>query len=133
MNVPTSPDPILGARIRREAALTHTRRVIAAPRAVPSSLVNGKRGDDLHTALADIPGRENVGFVALDLCDPYKPLRQILLPQRPARRRRVPRAQAYRARPRPPSSTVTATRDNAYLRRLLLRNRRSLKPWWRTR
>ena len=28
---------------------------------------------------------------------------------------------------------IPATRDDAYLRRLLLRNRRSLKPWWRTR
>lgn len=95
-------------------------------------VVNGKRGDDLHTALAGIPGRENVRFVALDLCDPYKrfaksffPNAQLVADKFHVLRLITPALVRHRR-------LVPAKRDNAYLRRLLLRNRRSLKPWWRT-
>ncbi len=96
-------------------------------------VVNGKRGDDLHTALADMPGRENARFIALDLCDPYKrfaksffPSAQLVADKFHVLRLIVPALVRHRR-------LVLANRDNAYLRRLLLRNRRSLKPWWRTR
>lgn len=35
-------------------------------------LVQGKRTEDLKSALGDIPGRENVKQVAIDMCDPFK-------------------------------------------------------------
>jgi hypothetical protein len=34
-------------------------------------VVEGKRGDDIAVALADILGRDSARYVALDLCDPY--------------------------------------------------------------
>jgi len=96
-------------------------------------VVNGKRSDDLRAALAHIPGRENVRFVALDLCDPYKrfaqdffPNAQLVADKFHVLRLIVPALVRHRR-------LVAGTRDNAYLRRLLLRTRRSLKPWWRTR
>ena len=96
-------------------------------------VVNGKRSDDLRAALAHIPGRENVRFVALDLCDPYKrfaqdffPNAQLVADKFHVLRLIVPALVRHRR-------LVAGSRDNAYLRRLLLRTRRSLKPWWRTR
>lgn len=38
----------------------------------PFELVEGRSGDELWQALSQIPGRENVTHVALDLSDPYK-------------------------------------------------------------
>ncbi len=38
----------------------------------PMELVEGRSGRDLWGSLQHIPGRENVQWVALDLCDPYK-------------------------------------------------------------
>jgi transposase len=35
-------------------------------------VVSGRSGQELHAALADIPGRDNVRLVALDMSDPYK-------------------------------------------------------------
>lgn len=35
-------------------------------------LVNGRTGGELQAALADIPGRDNVRSVAIDMCDPFK-------------------------------------------------------------
>lgn len=35
-------------------------------------LVHGKCSEDLKSALENIPGRENVRYVTLDLCDPFK-------------------------------------------------------------
>jgi transposase len=35
-------------------------------------LVNGKRCEDLYRELSDIPGRENVKRVVIDMCDPFK-------------------------------------------------------------
>ena len=96
-------------------------------------VVEGKRGAQLLAALSHIPGRENVRFVALDLCDPYKrftkaffPNAQLVADKFHVLRLIVPALVRHRR-------LVPATRDDAYLRRLLLRNRRSLKPWWRTR
>jgi transposase len=96
-------------------------------------VVEGKRSDDISAALAHIPGRENVRFVALDLCDSYKrfakgffPNAQLVADKFHVLRLISPAICRYRR-------LVAGTRDNAYLRRLLLRNRRSLKPWWRTR
>jgi len=43
-------------------------------------VVEGKRGDKLLAALSHIPGRENVRFVALDLCDPYKRFTKAFFP-----------------------------------------------------
>jgi len=43
-------------------------------------VVEGKRGDPLLAALSHIPGRENVRFVALDLCDPYKRFTKAFFP-----------------------------------------------------
>jgi transposase len=95
-------------------------------------VVDGKRGDKLLAALSHIPGRDNVRFVALDLCDPYKrftkaffPNAQLVADKFHVLRLIVPALVRHRR-------LVPATRDDAYLRRLLLRNRRSLKPWWRT-
>jgi len=95
-------------------------------------VVEGKRGAQLLAALSHIPGRENVRFVALDLCDPYKrftkaffPNAQLVADKFHVLRLIVPALVRHRR-------LVPATRDDAYLRRLLLRNRRSLKPWWRT-
>jgi transposase len=96
-------------------------------------VVNSKRSNDLQVALAHIPGRENVRFVALDLCDPYKRFAksffanaQLVADKFHVLRLITPALVRHRR-------LVPGTRDDAYLRRLLLRNRRSLKPWWRTR
>ena len=95
-------------------------------------VVDGKRGDDLQAALEHIPGRENVRFAAIDLCDPYKrfvksffPNAQLVADKFHVLRLIVPALVRHRR-------LIPGTRDDAYLRRLLLRNRRSLKPWWRT-
>jgi len=96
-------------------------------------VVNSKRSDDLCAALTHIPGRENVRFVALDLCDPYKrfattffPNAQLVADKFHVLRLIVPALVRHRR-------LVAGSRDNAYLRRLLLRTRRSLKPCWRIR
>src|SRR5690606_34471241 len=95
-------------------------------------VVDGKRGDNLRAALEHIPGRENVRFAAIDLCDPYKrfvksffPNAQLVADKFHVLRLIVPALVRHRR-------LIPDTRDDAYLRRLLLRNRRSLKPWWRT-
>lgn len=95
-------------------------------------VVNSKRRDDLRVTLDHIPGRENVRFVALDLCDPYKrftksffPNAQLVADKFHVLRLIVPALVRHRR-------LVPGSRNDAYLRRLLLRNRRSLKPWWRT-
>lgn len=95
-------------------------------------VVDGKRGDNLRAALEHIPGRENVRFAAIDLCDPYKrfvksffPNAQLVADKFHVLRLIVPALVRHRR-------LIPGTRDDAYLRRLLLRNRRSLKPWWRT-
>jgi len=96
-------------------------------------VVNSKRSDDLCAALSEIPGRENVRFVALDLCDPYKrfaksffPNAQLVADKFHVLRLIVPALVRHRR-------LVAGTRDNIYLRRILLRNRRSLDPKWRFR
>lgn len=96
-------------------------------------VVNSKRSDDLRVALEHIPGRENVRFVALDLCDPYKrfaksffPNAQLVADKFHVLRLISPALVRHRR-------LVAGTRDNAYLRRILLRNRGSLSPKWRFR
>jgi len=96
-------------------------------------VVEGKRSDDIAHALAHIPGRDNVRYVALDLCDPYKrfatrffPNAQLVADKFHVLRLIVPALCRYRR-------LIAGSRNDAYLRRLLLRNERSLKPWWRTR
>lgn len=44
-------------------------------------LVEGKTGAALSHQLAHIPGRENVRYVALDLCDPFKNFAREFFPQ----------------------------------------------------
>lgn len=96
-------------------------------------VVNGKQSALLERDLEYIPGRENVQWVALDMCDPYKRFAQRFFPN--ARlvadkfhvlRLVTPALNRYLRQ-------VVTNREALPLRQKLLRNRRSLKPWWRTR
>jgi transposase len=46
--------------------------IVSHTRKKAIDLVNGKTCLDLHSQLSYIPGRENVRWVTLDLCDPFK-------------------------------------------------------------
>ncbi|MGE0326971.1 MAG: ISL3 family transposase [Polyangiaceae bacterium] len=90
-------------------------------------LVEGKRGDDIRAALEHIPGRENVKWVALDLCDPYKrfakdffPNARLVADKFHVLRLLMPAITKYRR-------LAAGDRDHPFLRKLLLRNGYRLK------
>ena len=43
-------------------------------------LVQGKKASDLVNALAEIPGRENVKWVVMDMCDPFRKFVRLFFP-----------------------------------------------------
>jgi transposase len=59
-------------RASRGKSTTFATMIVDFSNKRPMELVEGKTGSELWGALGEIPGRENVTTVALDLCDPYK-------------------------------------------------------------
>lgn len=91
-------------------------------------LVEGRTVGELETQLAYIPGRENVRFVVLDLCDPYRSFAQRFFPnaQLVADKFHVLRLLTPHINRR--RKLVTGDRRSALIRRLLLRSRFRLEP-----
>jgi transposase len=91
-------------------------------------LVEGRTIAELETQLAYIEGRENVRFVVLDLCDPYKSFAQRFFPnaQLVADKFHVLRLLTPHINRR--RKLVTGDRRSALIRRLLLRSRFTLEP-----
>ena len=91
-------------------------------------VVDGKTGGDLHAALQHIEGRERVRFVAMDMCDPYRKFAREFFPNAKlvadkfhVLRLIVPAINRYR-------KAITGDRRGLPVRRLLLKNHRSLSP-----
>jgi transposase len=89
-------------------------------------LVEGRTNAELQAALAYIPGRENVEYVVLDLCDPFKNFARDFFPNA-----RLVADKFHVLRLLSPAinrrrKEATGDRQSAALRRLLLRNRRTL-------
>jgi transposase len=89
-------------------------------------LVEGRTVAELEAQLAYIEGRENVRFVVLDLCDPYKSFAQRFFPnaQLVADKFHVLRLLTPHINRR--RKLVTGDRRSALIRRLLLRSRFAL-------
>ena len=86
-------------------------------------LVDGRTAGELEAALGHIPGRENVGFVVIDMCDPYKSFTQRFFPNARlvADKFHVLRLLSPHINRR--RRLVEGDRRSALLRRLLLRSR----------
>ena len=91
-------------------------------------VVEGRTTGELQAALADIPGRENVRAVALDLCDPFKNFARSFFPNAMlvadkfhVLRLLFPAINRHR-------KLITGDRRSLPVRRLLLRNGRDLDP-----
>ena len=89
-------------------------------------VVEGRTGAELEAALADIPGRENVRSVAIDMCDPYKSFARRFFPNATivadkfhVLRLLSPAINRHR-------KAITGDRRTLPVRRLLLRNGRDL-------
>ncbi len=94
-------------------------------------LADARRGVDVEHAVAHIPGRENVRFVTLDLCDPYKrfakeffPNVQLVADKFHVLRLPQPALMRYR-------KLAEDGRNSPYLRQLLLKPRRLVPRKWR--
>ncbi len=94
-------------------------------------VVDGRTRAELETALAHIPGRENVRAVALDLCDPFKNFARGFFPNATlvadkfhVLRLLFPAINRHR-------KAITGDRRSLPVRRLLLRNGRDLDPMLR--
>jgi transposase len=94
-------------------------------------VAEGRRGIDVENAVAHIPGRENVRFVTLDLCDPYKrfatehfPNAQMVADKFHVLRLPVPALMKHR-------KLAEEGRNSPYLRQLLLKPRRLVPHRWR--
>lgn len=90
-------------------------------------LVEGRTGADLEAALGYIPGRENVQWAVLDMCDPYRnfirnffPNARLVADKFHVLRLLTPHINRQRR-------LITGDRRSAIIRRLLLRNRPSLE------
>jgi transposase len=89
-------------------------------------VVEGRRGIDLEAALAYVPGRENVRWVVLDLCDPFKNFARGFFPNA-----RLVADKFHVLRLLSPAinrrrKDITGDRRSLPVRRLLLRNGRDL-------
>lgn len=89
-------------------------------------VVEGKTTGELEAALGYIEGRENVEYVAMDMCDPYRnfarnffPNARLVADKFHVLRLLTPHINRRR-------KMITGDRRSAVIRRLLLRNRRSL-------
>jgi transposase len=94
-------------------------------------VAEGRRGIDVEHAVRHIPGRENVRFVTLDLCDPYKrfanehfPNAQLVADKFHVLRLLQPALMRYR-------KLAEDGRNSPYLRQLLLKPRRLVPHRWR--
>jgi len=91
-------------------------------------LVDGKRGEDLFNALNDIPGRENVKLVAIDMCDPFRKFIREFFPNA-----KIVADKFHALRLITPTILTTlkeeipAFNDRRYMRSLLLRRPQSLE------
>lgn len=86
-------------------------------------LVEGRTGAELEAQLASIPGRENVRYVVMDMCDPYKSFAQRFFPNARlvADKFHVLRLLSPHINRR--RRLVEGDRRSAAIRRLLLRSR----------
>jgi transposase len=86
-------------------------------------LVEGRTGAELEAQLGSIPGRENVRFVVMDMCDPYKTFAQRFFPNARlvADKFHVLRLLSPHINRR--RRLVEGDRRSAAIRRLLLRSR----------
>jgi transposase len=96
-------------------------------------VVDGKETAVLNASLAYIPGRENVRWVALDLADSYRSFARSFFPNA-----RLVADKFHVLRLVNPAINrylreVVTTREAQPLRNMLRRDRRRLKPWWRSR
>jgi transposase len=91
-------------------------------------VVEGKTTAALEVALKDIPGRENVRYVVLDLCDPFKNFARSFFPnaQLVADKFHVLRLLSPAINRR--RKAITGDRRSLEVRRWLLRNRTTLLP-----
>lgn|GEM_PF-2613781 len=94
-------------------------------------VADGRRGIDAEHPVAHIRGRENVRFVTLDLCDPYKrfakeffPNVQLVADKFHVLRLPQPALMRYR-------KLAEDCRNSPYLRQLLLKPRRLVPRKWR--
>lgn len=94
-------------------------------------VVDGKQSSILRANLDNIPGRENVKHIALDLCDSYKsfakdffPNAQLVADKFHVLRLLNPSIDKYR-------KEVTGDRRTLPVRRILLANGKRLDPWVR--
>ena len=90
--------------------------------------VDGKTKDELEAALGYIPGRDNVHWVVLDLCDPFKNFARSFFPNATlvADKFHVLRLLSPAINRR--RKDITGDRRSLPVRRLLLRNGPSLTP-----
>lgn len=95
-------------------------------------LVQGKTNDDLYSALHEIPGRENVKNVIVDLCDPFKnfalshfPNAKLVADKFHVLRLLTPALIKRRYE-------IAGTRADAKTRRLLLMSAKKLSYWERS-
>ncbi len=96
-------------------------------------VVDGKTGPELDAALAYIPGRENVRWVGLDMCDSYKSFARRFFPNA-----RLVADKFHVVRLVQPILNrylrdVVTPREAVPLRQKLKQSRRKLKHWWRER
>jgi len=96
-------------------------------------VVDGKKGPELEAALAHIPGRENVRWVGLDMCDGYKSFARYFFPNA-----RLVADKFHVVRLVQPILNrylrdIVTPREALPLRRKLKQSRRKLKHWWRER
>ncbi len=90
--------------------------------------VDGRTKDELDAALCHIPGRENVNWVVMDLCDPFKNFARGFFPNATlvADKFHVLRLLSPAINRR--RKDITGDRRSLPVRRLLLRNAPSLTP-----
>ena len=91
-------------------------------------VIDGRTGADLEAALTDIPGRENVRVVAIDMCDPFKSFAKNFFPNAEivADKFHVLRLLSPAINRR--RKEITGDRRSLPVRRLLLRNGKDLDP-----
>lgn len=94
-------------------------------------VANGKTAADVEAAVAHIPGRENVRWVSMDLCDPYKrftreffPNAQIVADKFHVLRLPMGALMKYRKQ-------AEGGRNTSYLRNLLIGNGYNVPHEWR--
>jgi transposase len=91
-------------------------------------VVQGKRGAELEAALAHIPGRENVHFVALDMCDSFKSFATSFFPNAKLVADKFHVLRLLNPAINRRRKAITGDRRSLKVRRWLLRNGKDLEP-----